>query len=222
MSNVVALKGRLGAQIIRESNLCGLQYDHYELSIETTRKSGVTDSANIVIPASKEKEVKEIIEQAALTPDVAVMCTGKLQTLKDWESGRVLLYVLADFVGLLTGDNWEEENEVHIEAAALGKRPTYRETPRGKHIADATLKIPNELKPQSFCYIPTIFWEKDAELINEYTEGDVVTVTGRLQSRGYTKKIDEGLEELRVAYELSVSSVDVSANWETEDVYKGE
>lgn len=209
IKNIVAIKGTLGGQITKESKLCGLEYEHYRATIQTTRKSGVIDTANIVIPASKEKEVREIIEAMADNDDnVAVMCTGKLQTLKDWETGRVLLFVLADFVGLLTGKNYEEENAVRIEVAELGKEPTYRETPRGKHIADATLKVQNELRPQSYCFIPTIFWEKDAEEVNKYTEGDAIAVSGRLQSREYSKKINEGMEELRVAYELSVCSID--------------
>ena len=66
----------------------------------------------------------------------------------------------------------------------------------------------NELRPQSYCFIPTIFWEKDAETVNQYTEGDAIAVSGRLQSREYSKRLNEGLEELRVAYELSVCSID--------------
>ena len=174
MSNVVALKGKLGAQIIRAGMLCGLEYDHYKMIIVTTRRSGTIDMANIVIPVTLEQQVAEVVNAMEAGGEVAVMCVGKLQTLKDRESGRVLLYVLADFIGVLTGNNWEEENEVHIERAVLGKKPIYRETPRGKHIADVTLKIPNELKPQGFCFIPTIFWEDDEKLINRYTEGDSI------------------------------------------------
>ena len=120
----------------------------------------------------------------------------------------MLLFVLADFVGVLTGDNYEEENAVHIEAATLGKQPTYRETPRGKHIADATIKVNNILRPHNPCYIPAIFWEKDAEAVSAHTEGDAIAITGRLQSREYNKVIDENTQELRTAYELSISSID--------------
>lgn len=206
--NIVALKGRLFGEITKEAALCGIAYEHYRATIQTTRRSGVIDDANIVIPAEHEAAVAEIMAAAAENEEVAVMCTGKLQTLKNWETGGVLLFVLADFVGLLTGNNYEEENAVHIEAATLGKQPTYRETPRGKHIADATLKVANELRPQSFCFIPTIFWEKDAETVNKHKEGDNIAISGHLQSRGYSKKIDECTEELRTAYELSVASID--------------
>ena len=120
----------------------------------------------------------------------------------------MLLYVLADYIGVLTGKNWEEENETHIENAELGKNPIFRETPKGRYIADVTLKIPNEIKPQGYCYIPTIFWGRNAELIKQYQEGDQIGVTGRLQSRNYTKKINDDLEEFRTAYELSVNKID--------------
>lgn len=206
--NIVALKGRLFGEITKEATLCGIVYEHYRATIQTTRRSGVIDDANIIIPAEQQAAVAEIMASVATGDETAVMCTGKLQTLKDWETGSVLLFVLADFVGVLTGDNYEEENAVHIEAATLGKQPTYRETPRGKHIADATIKVDNILRPHNPCYIPAIFWEKDAEEISARTEGDEVAITGRLQSREYNKVIDENTQELRVAYELSVSSID--------------
>ena len=201
MTNIVALKGLLGETITKESKLCNMDYEHYRATIQTTRRSGVVDTANIVIPV----ELAAAVEKIETEP---IMCTGKLQTLKDWETGSVLLFVLADFVGVLTGDNYEEENAVHIEAATLGKQPTYRETPRGKHIADATIKVDNILRPHNPCYIPAIFWEKDAEAVSAHREGDAIAITGRLQSREYNKVIDENIQELRTAYELSISSID--------------
>lgn len=208
MTNIVALKGLLGETITKESKLCSMDYEHYRATIQTTRRSGVVDMANIVIPVELAAAVEEIEKEADIRPNPPIICTGKLQTLKDWETGSVLLFVLADFVGVLTGDNYEEENAVHIEAATLGKQPTYRETPRGKHIADATIKVDNILRPHNPCYIPAIFWEKDAEAVSAHTEGDAIAITGRLQSREYNKVIDENTQELRTAYELSISSID--------------
>lgn len=206
-SNIVALKGRLGTQVIWEDRLCGLEYEHYETSIRTARKSGTIDIANIIIPERLERQAQALISRQAAGGEIPVMCIGKLQTLKDWESGRVFLYVLADFIEVIAGDYWEDENEVKIEMAELGKKPIYRATPRGKYIADATIKVKNEIRPQCFCYIPTIFWEHAASIINQHNEGDTISITGRLQSRPYTKKVDEVMEEIRIAYELSVNTL---------------
>lgn len=208
MTNIVALKGLLGETITKESKLCNMDYEYYRATIQTTRRSGVVDTANIVIPVELAAAVEKIEAEANTRQNPPIMCTGKLQTLKDWETGSVLLFVLADFVGVLTGDNYEEENAVHIELATLGKQPTYRETPRGKHIADTTIKVNNILRPHNPCYIPAIFWEKDAEALKTHTEGDAIAITGRLQSREYSKVIDENTQELHTAYELSISSID--------------
>lgn len=206
MTNIVALKGLLGETITKESKLRNMDYEHYRATIQTTRRSGIVDTANIIIPVELATAVEEIEKEEEIRPNPPIMCTGKLQTHKDCKTGSVLLFVLADFVGVL--NNYEEENAVHIEAATLGKQPTYRETPRGKHIADATIKVDNILRPHNPCYIPAIFWEKDAEVVSTHTEGDAIAITGRLQSREYNKVIDENTQELRTAYELSISSID--------------
>lgn len=207
MTNIVALKGLLGETITKENKLCNMDYEHYRATIQTTRRSGVVDTAKIVIPVELAAAVEKIEAEENIRPNPPIMCTGKLQTLKDWETGRVLLFVLADFVGVLTGDNYEEENAVHIEDAVLGKKPIYRMTPKNRRITDVTLKVPNVLKPDSFCYIPTIFWSDEAERVRDCKEGDTISITGRLQSREYVKMTEHG-EETRIAYELSVTSID--------------
>lgn len=210
ISNVAAVKGVLLVDSLEKSNkLCGFWYEHYKATVQVTRISGVVDDINIVIPAEYEATVKEIEEAAVDGNEVAIMCTGKVQTLKEWKTGKVLLFVLADFIGLLTGNNYEQENAVYIKAE-LGKQPIFRETPKGRHIADTTLKVDNELKPQGCCYIPTIFWGREALEISQREEGDAISVTGRLQSREYLKIKEDNTEELHTAYELSISSVDAA------------
>ena len=90
MTNIVALKGLLGETITKENKLCNMDYEHYRATIQTTRRSGVVDTANIVIPVELAAAVEEIEKEGEIRPNPPVMCTGKLQTLKDWETGSVL------------------------------------------------------------------------------------------------------------------------------------
>jgi len=56
-------------------------------------------------------------------------------------------------------------------------------------------------------YIPCIFWGRNAKYIENLSTGDIVMVWGRMQSRIYQKKTDEGTED-RVAYEISVARME--------------
>ena len=52
------------------------------------------------------------------------------------------------------------------------------------------------------CYVPIIFWGRNAEKSLKYNKGDKLSLKGRLQSRKYFKH-----GEQKVTYEVSVSSV---------------
>jgi single-stranded DNA-binding protein len=56
-------------------------------------------------------------------------------------------------------------------------------------------------------YIPTIAWGKQARKSGKYTIGTMVNIVGRIQSRKYVK-VFNGLAEDRVAYELSINSIE--------------
>ena len=51
-------------------------------------------------------------------------------------------------------------------------------------------------------YIPCIFWGRTAELVSSCTVGDILELTGRLQSREYVKVLEEGSQR-RTTYEVS-------------------
>ena len=57
-------------------------------------------------------------------------------------------------------------------------------------------------------YIPCIAWGRNARFASTIEVGGHLQVQGRVQSREYTKKINEEETEKRVAYEVSVSKID--------------
>ena len=57
-------------------------------------------------------------------------------------------------------------------------------------------------------YIPCIAWGKNARLIKNAPVGQKLDVSGRIQSRQYTKRLDDGFTELRTAYEFSIGAVE--------------
>ena len=72
-----------------------------------------------------------------------LLLTGKAQTLKDFQSGRLLVYILADFVAL--SEKAVEQDEAAVRGV-IANKPTYRETPRGKRITDITVNMIEKIK----------------------------------------------------------------------------
>ena len=131
-----------------------------------------------------------------------LLLTGKAQTLKDFQSGRLLVYILADFVAV--SEKAVEQDEAAVRGV-IANKPTYRETPRGKRITDITVKVRNELTGGN-CYLPCICWQEQADEAAQWQQGDTVELLGRYQSRQYEKVLDAatGEREQRTAYEVSV------------------
>lgn len=87
------------------------------------------------------------------------------------------------------------------------KEAIYRETPLGREIADLFLAVNRPYGKTD--YIPCIAWGRNALYASGFAVGSRVRVWGRVQSREYTKKLSETQYEKRVAYEVSVSKMEV-------------
>ena len=89
------------------------------------------------------------------------------------------------------------------------KPPVYRTTPFNREICDVLLAVNRAYSKSD--YIPCIAWGKNARLIKDADVGQKLEVTGRIQSRGYTKRLPDGSSQLRTAYEFSIGNVEFVA-----------
>jgi len=87
------------------------------------------------------------------------------------------------------------------------RKPMYRTTPFGREIADILLAVNRAYNKSD--YIPCIAWGRNARYAGTFEIGDNIRIWGRIQSRTYQKKISETEYEERVAYEISVSKMEV-------------
>lgn len=87
------------------------------------------------------------------------------------------------------------------------KKPIYRQTPFGREIADLLLAVNRAYNKSD--YIPCIAWGRNARFCENMEVGTEVKIVGRVQSRMYEKKFDDGRVEQRVAYEVSIGSLEV-------------
>jgi single-stranded DNA-binding protein len=61
-------------------------------------------------------------------------------------------------------------------------------------------------------YIPCIAWGRNARYAQRLSVGDNIKIVGRMQSRQYQKKYDDGATVVeKTAYEVSVSKIDILA-----------
>lgn len=202
--NAAGLVGTL-TQIKEIKQLCGLPFCGYMAKLETVRPSGVPDEVTVVFAEDVPYRACSGIEFDVMQEFVEgsrLLLTGKVQTLKDFQSGRLLVYILADFVAV--SEKAVEQDEVAVRGI-IANKPTHRETPRGKHITDITVKVKNEITGGS-CYLPCICWQGQADEAAQWQQGDTVELLGRYQSRQYEKVLDTatGEREQRTAYEVSV------------------
>lgn len=212
--NVVGLAGDVKELKVVE-DICGLRFKGYLGLIEVERPSGITDTLVVAFawdtPYKSTNGVKFDVLQE-YPAGSRLLLYGKMQTLKDFSTGRRLVFVLADFVAL--SPKAERQNDIVLVGEIVYK-PTYRETPRRKRISDIFVKVRNQLTKSS-SLIPCICWNETADEVANWLPGDTVKLLGRLQSREYEKLIEEiyadgvvaeRVTETRTAYEVSVHTI---------------
>ena len=120
---------------------------------------------------------------------------------------RLVLSVFAREVDFI--DEMEESsktNQIYLDGY-ICKEPIYRKTPLGREIADVLLAVNRPYGKSD--YIPCICWGRNARYASQFKVGERCAVWGRIQSREYMKKLDEDHIERRVAFEVSVSKLEI-------------
>ena len=133
----------------------------------------------------------------------------------DNEKNKLILTVFVKDVQFLEENQEEEEearrdivsNEVILDGY-ICKKPIYRKTPFGREISDILLAVNRAYNKSD--YIPCIAWGRNARFCENVAVGTEVRIVGRVQSREYEKKHEDGTVEKKVAYEVSVASLEVA------------
>lgn len=103
----------------------------------------------------------------------------------------------------------EKTNQIYLDGY-ICKEPIYRKTPLGREIADILLAVNRPYGKSD--YIPCISWGRNARYASSFAVGERCRIWGRIQSREYMKKISEDYMEKRIAYEVSVSKLEIGSN----------
>ena len=205
-NNHITLVGKITDEKKFSHEIYGEKFYTFDLSVP--RLSGNAD----IIPVTISER---LFREEDLIVDKKVKITGQFRSYNSYENekNRLILTVFAKDIEFLP--NQEEEivaskdlvsNEV-VLTGYICKTPIYRQTPFGREIADILLAVNRAYNKSD--YIPCITWGRNARYCSKMPVGTEVKVIGRVQSRAYEKKHEDGTVEQKVAYEVSISNLEV-------------
>ena len=174
----------------------------YVFNLEVPRLSGNEDIIPITIS-------ERLIANFDLTIGRKVVIEGQFRSYNSYENEKNRL-VLTVFAKDIIDYKEEQEENVSNEVVLNGyvcKKPIYRKTPFGREISDILLAVNRAYNKSD--YIPCIAWGRNARFCENMEVGTEVKIVGRVQSRTYEKKFEDGRTEQRVAYEVSIGSFEV-------------
>lgn len=180
----------------------------YELSVSVKRLSGQAD----VIPVTISER---LIETQKIEIGSTLCAIGQFRSYNKIVNGKSKL-MLTVFVRELCSDMHPQNPNAVALSGYICKPPVYRTTPFNREIADILLAVNRAYNKSD--YIPCIAWGRNARFVKNLAVGEKVALSGRIQSREYTKKISETESKVLVAYEVSVSRLAAYANVENFDL----
>ena len=205
-NNNLTLVGKITDEKKFSHEIYGEKFYTFDLSVP--RLSGNADMIPITISERlfKDDEIKV---------GTKVRVKGQFRSYNSYENekNRLILTVFTKDIEIL--ENQEAEiiaskdfisNEVEL-VGYICKPPIYRQTPFGREIADILLAVNRAYNKSD--YIPCIAWGRNARFCENIEVGTEVKIVGRVQSRSYEKKYEDGTSETKVAYEVSISSLEV-------------
>lgn len=205
-NNHLVLVGKVTSEKRLSHEIYGEKFYIFDLAVP--RLSGNAD----IIPITVSERLLSINE---LKIDSKITVEGQFRSYNSYENekNRLVLTVFAKEIKFM--ENQEEEIEVSKEVVSnevtlngyICKKPIYRQTPFGREISDLLLAVNRAYNKSD--YIPCIAWGRNARFCENIPVGTEVKIVGRVQSRTYEKKYEDGRVETKVAYEVSVSSLEV-------------
>jgi single-stranded DNA-binding protein len=166
--------------------------------------SRLSDQADVIPLMVSERLVD--VHRSYIGQTVAASGQFRSYNRHEGSKNRLLLSVFVREIEFMEKfEDYTKTNLIFLDGY-ICKQPIYRKTPLGREIADLLVAVNRPYGKSD--YIPCIAWGRNARFAAGFEVGGRVRVWGRVQSREYTKKIDEFDCEKRIAYEVSVSKLE--------------
>lgn len=208
-NNHLVLVGKVVSEKSYSHEIYGEKF--FVFNLEVVRLSSTVD----IIPITVSERLLTTLE---LEIGKKVRVEGQFRSYNNYENerNRLILTVFAKEIAQV--EESEEKDEITNEVVLVGyicKKPIYRQTPFGREIADVLLAVNRAYNKSD--YIPSIAWGRNARFCQNMEVGTEVKITGRVQSRNYEKKFSDGTVQTRIAYEVSIASMEIANNEENQE-----
>ncbi len=199
-NNEVELTGIVLGELEFSHDVFGESF--YSFTLQIPRLSDVADFIPVTIS-------ERLMSEYFLRKGDRIEVKGQFRSYNNYSGvgNKLVLTVFARDVELIDeGINVKNPNYIYLNGF-ICKEPIYRTTPFGREICDILLAVNRAYNKSD--YIPCIAWGRNARYFGNLKTGDNIKIWGRVQSREYQKKLNE-LEILnKVAYEVSISKMEI-------------
>lgn len=197
-NNEVRVSGTIKGGFEFSHEVCGEKF--YRGHIQANRASGFVDEVPILIS-------ERIINVNDSWSGRRVRVSGQFRSYNQHidDKAKVILNVFVEEIEEIE-EMAADENEIEL-IGFVCKAPTYRKTPLGREISDLLIAVNRPYGRSD--YIPCVAWGRNARYTHSFELGKKIHISGRVQSREYTKKLSENESEIRTAYEVSIGMLEV-------------
>ncbi len=197
-NNKVKLMGRVAEEPVLSHRVYGEGF--YKTVIAVERLSGACDMVPVTVS-------ERLLMSCPAVVGEDYFITGQFRSYNNYSDtgSRLKLTVFAKtFCPAYEGDE-DEPNDIFLDGY-LCKEPVFRSTPFGREIADMLLAVNRSYGKSD--YIPVIAWSRNARFCASLPVGTHIRIYGRIQSREYQKKTEDGTV-IKTAYEISASKLEL-------------
>ena len=160
---------------------------------------------------SESYDILPLTVSERLLQDIDIKSNNKVNVIGQLRSynknidnrNRLVLTVFVREIKQVEDEN-KDPNSIFLDGY-ICKEPIYRKTPLGREITDLLVAINRPYNKSD--YIPSIVWGRNAKFAKTLKVGDRIQMWGRVQSREYEKKVENGEAIKKVAYEVSISKI---------------
>lgn len=174
----------------------------YTVKVDVKRLSGDIDTLEIIIS-------EKLYDIDKIELGIRYYIEGEIRSynyyVSETERRKLVINIFAKNLSIAEETDDECLNNFEL-VGHICKEPIYRKTPFDREISDILLAV-NRLYGKSD-YLPCIAWGRNAKFASTLEIGDKIKITGRMQSRQYTKKINDNEEEKKIAYEMSIITLE--------------
>jgi len=197
-NNKVSLVGKVASVPIFSHELYDEKF--YEFVLEVPRLSEYSDSIPLTVS-------DRLLKISNLSIGSTICVSGQFRSYNKLVDGRSRLMLTVFVRDIISTPTTQNPNMIELKGY-ICKPPIYRTTPFDREICDMLIAVNRAYNKSD--YIPCIAWGRNARFIKESAVGQKLTLSGRIQSRSYVKKISETESVTKVAYEVSIGKLTVS------------